>query len=102
MQTVRTTIRIRKDLFDQSKLLALKKGTSFQQVVNDTLASGLRDGDLKKRQEAMAKIDQFREEVFRKHGKINVQKLVDQNRQELEERTNRILNTAKSNYGSKS
>lgn len=100
MQTVRTTIRLRKDLFDQSKLLALKKGTSFQQVVNDTLASGFREiGDLSQNRIAMAKIDRIRNEIFKKHGKINVQKLVDQNKKELQERTDRLLKTAKNNYG---
>lgn len=91
MQTVRTTIRIRKDLFDQSRMLALRRDTSLQQVINDTLARGfghITDFDVHK--EAMARIDKFRENL--KGRKINVKKLVEENKKELEERSNRLLN----------
>lgn len=91
MQTVRTTIRIRKDLLDQSRLLALRRETSLQQVINDTLAQGfghITDFDIHK--EAMARIDEFRQSL--KGKKINVKKLVEENRKELEERSNRLLN----------
>lgn len=64
MQTVRTTIRIRKDLYDQSRLLAFKKGSSFQEVINDTLALGFgKISDLKSTEEAMKEIDAFRESL---------------------------------------
>lgn len=91
MQTVRTTIRIRKELLDQSKLLALRNNTSLQQVINDTLASGfghITDFDVHK--QAIAKIDKFRKSI--KGKKINVEKLVKDNKKEFEERTNRLLN----------
>lgn len=91
MQTVRTTIRIRKDLLDQSRFLALRRETSLQQVINDTLAQGfghITDFDIHR--EAMARIDQFRESL--KGKKINVKKLVEENKKELEERSNRLLN----------
>ncbi len=59
--TVRTTIRIRKDILDQSKLIAFKKGTSVQEIINSTLALGLgKVSDLDSNKEAMNKIDRFR------------------------------------------
>lgn len=59
--TVRTTIRIRKDLFDQSRILALKKGISLQEVINNTLALGFgKITNLEANRQAMAKIDKFR------------------------------------------
>lgn len=91
MQTVRTTIRIRKDLLDQSRLLALRRDTSLQQVINDTLAQGfghISDFDIHRK--AMVRIDEFRESL--KGRKINVQKLVAKNKKELEERSNKLLN----------
>lgn len=91
MQTVRTTIRIRKDLLDQSRLLALRRETSLQQVINDTLAQGfghITDFDIHK--EAMARIDEFRTRFRGK--KINVKKLIEENKKELEERSNKLLN----------
>lgn len=91
MQTVRTTIRIRKDLLDQSKLLALQRDTSLQQIINATLASGfghITDFDV--HQQAMARIDKFRKNIRGK--KINVEKLVKDNKRELEERSNNLLN----------
>jgi len=59
--TVRTTIRIRKDLFDQSRLLAFSQGTSLQQVINDMLAKGFSYiSDVGNRKRTMAEIDKFR------------------------------------------
>lgn len=64
MQTVRTTIRIRKDLLDQSRLLALRRDTSLQEVINDTLAQGFGHiTDLDNHKQAMGRIDQFRESL---------------------------------------
>ena len=89
--TVRTTIRIRKDLLDQSRLLALKQGTSLQEIINEVLLKGfdnhITDFDL--HQQAMKNIDRFRESF--KGKKINVNQLVEKNKQELEERTNRLI-----------
>lgn len=79
--TVRTTIRIRKDLFDQSRLLAFERNTSLQEVINDTLIRGFRYiTDIDRHKEAMAAIDTFRESM---HGKkINLQKLIEQNKKD--------------------
>ena len=72
--SVRTTVRIRKDLFDQSRLLALKKGTSLQEIINNTLALGLKKvSDLESNKEAMAKIDKFRMSLSNTH--INLKDL---------------------------
>lgn len=94
--TVRTTIRIRKDLLDQSKLLALKQGSSLQDVINETLIKGFGNHitDLDIHQEAMQNIDRLRENIRKKiKGRsINTKKLIEQNKKELE---NRTLNTLK-------
>jgi hypothetical protein len=74
--TTRTTIRIRKDLLDQSRLLALAKGTSLQDVINETLAIGYQHvTDIGSTREAMRHIDNFRQHMEKK--KINVKKLLD-------------------------
>lgn len=89
--TVRTTIRIRRDLLDQSRLLALRRDTSLQEVINDTLAQGfghITDFDI--HQKAMEDIDKIRESL--KGKKINTKKLVEKNKKELEYRSRRILN----------
>ena len=81
INTVRTTIRIRKDLFDQSRLLALKRNTSLQEVINDTLIKGFRYiTDIDRHKEAMAAIDTFRESLGRR--KVNLQKLLEQNKKD--------------------
>lgn len=88
--TIRTTIRIREDLLKQSRYLALEQDTSLQEVVNDLLAKGLGYiSDLNRRKQAMRRIDQFRESLRGK--KINVNKLLADNKKELEERTNRLI-----------
>lgn len=82
MQTVRTTIRIRKDLLDQSRLLALRRDTSLQEVINDTLAQGfghISDFDIHK--QAMARIDKFRESL--KGRKIDVKKILTESKRDL-------------------
>lgn len=80
--TIRTTIRIRKDLFDQSRLLALKRDLSFQEVINQSLALGLGHiSDINNHQQAFREIDKFRESL--KHKKINVQKIIAQSKLEL-------------------
>ena len=59
--TVRTTIRIRTDLFDQFRLIALQKRTSLQEVINSTLALGLgKISNLDSDRKAMKKIDALR------------------------------------------
>lgn len=80
--TIRTTIRIRKDIFDQSRLLALKSGTSLQTVINATLALGLgKVSDLQSNREAMAKIDQFRTSLAGK--KLDLENLLDESKSAL-------------------
>lgn len=92
--TVRTTIRLRKDLFDQSRLIAFHQRTSLQEVINNTLATGFGHiSDLNIQKEAMDKIDEFRESLRGK--KINTQKLVEENKRELEEHTSRLLRNFK-------
>lgn len=92
--TVRTTIRLRKDLLDQSRLIALSQGTSLQQVVNDMLAKGFSYiSDVGNRKRAMAEIDKFRKSMRGK--KIDVQSLIEENKKQLEQRTYRLLNNIK-------
>lgn len=80
--TIRTTIRIRKDLFDQSRLLALKKGTSLQEVINNTLALGLgKISDLESSKKAMSKIDKFRISLSDKQ--INLEDIQAQSKSDL-------------------
>lgn len=77
--TVRTTIRIRKDLLDQSRFLALNKGASLQEIINNMLALGFgKVSDLGSAKEAGAKIDKFRHSLSGK--KIDLQKLLDLNK----------------------
>lgn len=66
--TVRTTVRIRKDLFDQSKKLALENETSLQEIINSALSLGfgkISNVELTKR--SMKHIDQFRQNTAKKH-----------------------------------
>ncbi|HBQ51071.1 hypothetical protein A3B42_03640 [Candidatus Daviesbacteria bacterium RIFCSPLOWO2_01_FULL_38_10] len=90
MQTVRTTIRIRKDLIDQSRLLAFQRDASLQDVINETLALGFGQiSDLDIQQDAMARIDSFREGL--KGKKFNTKRLVEENKKELVRRTDKLL-----------
>lgn len=92
--TIRTTIRIRKDLFDQSRLLAFQRGVSLQDVINETLTLGFGHvSDLNLHREAMAKIDDFRESLRGK--KINTKTVVQANKHELEKRTSKLLRNFK-------
>lgn len=80
--TIRTTVRIRKDLFDQSRLLALKRGTSLQDIINNTLALGLgKVSDLESSKEAMGKIDKLRVSLSSK--KINLEDLLNKSKSDL-------------------
>ncbi len=80
--TVRTTIRIRKDLIDQSRLIALKKGVSLQEIINDTLAMGFRHvSDLNSVQEAIRRLDEFRASQAGK--KISLKKLLEESKRDL-------------------
>lgn len=83
--TVRTTIRIRKDLLDQSRRIALQRGTHLQDVINDTLARGFGEiVDLNRHKQAMATIDSIRQSL--RHVKhINTKALLDENKKELED-----------------
>lgn len=74
--TVRTTIRIRKDLLDQSRSLAFKRGSSLQDVINETLAKGFKlISDFDSHQQAMKTIDQIRESM--KNKDINLTELLE-------------------------
>lgn len=80
--TIRTTVRIRKDLFDQSRLLALRNGTSLQEIINKTLALGLgKISDLESSRKAMAKIDKLRMSVT--DTKFNLKDLLNESRSDL-------------------
>ncbi len=80
--TIRTTIRIRKELFDQSRLLALKNRTSLQEIINNILALGLgKVSDLESSREAMAKIDKLR--ISLSDRKINLEDLLSTSRSDL-------------------
>ena len=79
---VRTTIRVRKDLMDQSRLLAFEKGTSVQDVINSTLAAGFGNViNLKIRHEAFDRIESFRKSLIGKN--IDAEKLLAQNKKDL-------------------
>ena len=80
--TVRTTIRIRKDLFDQSRLLALNNGTTLQEIINSTLALGLgKVSDLESSKEAMMKIDKLRMSLSK--GEFNLEDLLKKSKFDL-------------------
>lgn len=82
--TVRTTIRIRKDLLDQSKLLALQNDTSLQEVVNGVLAQGFgRITDFDTQKAAMDKIDAFRNKLARSAGKVDIKALLKAAKKDL-------------------
>lgn len=82
MQTVRTTIRIRKDILDQSRMLALQKGASLQDIINETLAHGYKHvTDLNTQKKAMAKIDQFRQKMSKKN--IDLKELLKESKKDL-------------------
>jgi hypothetical protein len=87
--TIRTTLRIRKDLLDQSRRLALERGTHLQDVINDILARGFDEvTDLNRHQHAIAAIDSIRKELITE-GAIDTQLIVDENKKELDKRRNR-------------
>ena len=89
--TVRTTIRIRKDLFEHSRRLAFERGTSLQDVVNIALERGFRNSsDVNRHIQAMCTIDTIREKLGRTRS-IDVQALVRANKKELQERDNRRI-----------
>lgn len=88
--TIRTTVRIRKDLFDQSRLLALKRDISLQEVINNILALGLgKVSDLESNKKAMVKIDKLRMSLLRSKNfsssnkKINLEGLLSKSKLDL-------------------
>jgi len=79
---VRTTIRIRKDLLDQSRSLAFERNTSLQEAINETLAQGLENvSDLNSRKKAMQSINQLRASLSGKD--INLHNLLISSQKEL-------------------
>lgn len=78
---IRTTIRIRKDLINQSKMLAVKNGTTLQEVINNILSLGFgKISDLETNKKSLAQIDQFRNSLSGKD--VDLQKLLDLNRKD--------------------
>jgi hypothetical protein len=70
--TVRTTIRIDKDLLNQARLLALSKGVSLQSVINETLAIGYKHvSDMPMQKNALQTIDNFRHKIRTKHVDVS-------------------------------
>ena len=84
MQTmIRTTIRIRKDLLDQSRRIALERGTNLQDVINDVLTRGYGEiTDLSRHKRAMTTIDSIREDL-RKNGEIDTNALLNESKKDL-------------------
>ena len=81
MQTTRTTIRLRKDLLDQSRMTALHKNTSIQNVINDTLAVGFSHvTDLNTTQNSLKQIDKFRNSL--KGRDVSLEKLLTISKQD--------------------
>ncbi len=81
LNTMRTTIRIRRDLLNQSRILAIKKGTSLQTIINDTLAAGFQHvTDLSLSHNSMKKIDTFRKSMLKKN--ISLAKLLEVSKSE--------------------
>lgn len=80
--TIRTTVRIRTDLFDQFRFLAVKKGTSLQEVINTVLALGLgKVSDLDSDRKIMIKIDTVRNSLIGK--KISLEELLNKSKSDL-------------------
>ncbi|OGD87296.1 hypothetical protein A2164_04035 [Candidatus Curtissbacteria bacterium RBG_13_35_7] len=80
--TVRTTIRIRKDLLDLSRQYAIKRSTSLQNAINYTLAAGFGHvSDLDSRRQAMSKIDKFRKSFDGK--KVDLKKLLKSSKKDF-------------------
>lgn len=81
--TVRTTIRIRKDLLDQSRRIALERGTNLQNVINDVLARGYGEiDDLNPHKKAMAEIDSIRQNLLQ-NGRIDTKSLLEESKKDL-------------------
>ena len=79
--TIRTTLRIRKDLLDQSRILAFNKGETLQDVINETLALGYKHiTDLNRANESMKQIDDFRLGMLKKD--INLKSLIEESKTE--------------------
>jgi len=79
---VKTTIRIREDLLRQSKLLAVRRGTSLQEIINTMLARGFGHiSDLNRHRQAMKRIDRFRESL--KDKKVNIKKILQDSKKDL-------------------
>lgn len=69
-------------MIDQSRLLAFQRDASLQDVINETLALGFgRISDLDTQQDAMARIDKFREGL--KGKKIDIHKILQESKKDL-------------------
>lgn len=79
--TVRTTVRIRKDLLDQSRMLALIEGVSLQEIINNVLTLGFgKISNVEINRQSMNQIDMFRNKLY--HKKINIEELLKVNKLE--------------------
>lgn len=80
--TIRTTIRVRKDLLDQSRVIASKRGVFLQDVINETLAIGFGHiSDLSTQQNAISVLDKFRESL--KNKKVNTSQILVDSKKDL-------------------
>ena len=81
--TIRTTIRIRKDLLNQSKKIALELNTSLQNVINHILAKGFHEiTDLNRHKKAMDTIDSIRQSLSQR-GQIDTDALLNESKKDL-------------------
>ena len=72
--TTRTTVRIRTELLDKSRLIALKQNTSIQDVINEALTVGFKHiTNIKGTENSFRTIDKFRKNTANK--KIDLKKL---------------------------
>lgn len=81
-QTIRTTIRIKKDILDASRNIAFNQNSSLQDVINNALALGLKHiTNLSSSNKAFREIDSFREKYRNKN--INLKKLITISKKDL-------------------
>lgn len=82
MQTIRTTIRINKDLYEQSKLAAFHQGISFQDVINNTLSKGFGTvEDLNGRKQIFDQIRLFQQKAIK--AKLKASDVLKESKKDL-------------------
>lgn len=90
---IRTTVSLFDDVYKRARKKAVDESRAFTDIVNQALLVYLNTRNADARVEAMSKIDSLRESPSVQ--KINVQKFVMENKQELDRRTHIILKTSK-------